>query len=134
MLPISASWVKPMPPRRCKRTSDDRLAATALRRSLSPSHPRLNNLRDWLPVAGRTGTLARSAGRFNTSPARCAAGAIQAKTGTLGDAIALAGFARGSDGRTKVFVAIVNGRPTGYSRATTRRYVDRAAASLTGCW
>lgn len=108
--------------------------STALLRALSPSHPRLSGLRGWLPVAGRSGTLARSAGRFNTSPAKCAAGMIQAKTGTLADAISLAGYARGADGNTKVFVAVVNGRPTKWSRLTTRRYVDRAVSSLTGCW
>lgn len=107
---------------------------TALAKSLTDQHPRLAKLRSWLPVAGRTGTLKASSGRFNTQPARCAAGLIQAKTGTLSDAIALAGFARGADGNTKIFVAIVNSRPTRYSRATTRRYLDRVAASVTGCW
>ena len=83
---------------------------------------------------GRTGTLKASAKRFSSKPARCAAGMIQAKTGTVADAIALAGYATGADGQTKVFVSVVNSRPTRYSRATTRRAVDRAASSVTGCW
>lgn len=111
-----------------------RALSTALVRALSPAHTELAGLRGWLPVAGRTGTLKASSGRFRTRPTSCAAGRIQAKTGTLADAIALAGYARGADGRTKVFVAIVNSRPTRYSRATTRTHVDRVAASVTGCW
>ncbi len=106
----------------------------ALARAISPEYPRLAGLRGWLPVAGRTGTLARGAGRFTTAPTKCAAGRIQAKTGTLADAIALAGYAQGADGNTKIFVAVVNSRPTAYSRLTTRRSVDRAVATLTGCW
>jgi D-alanyl-D-alanine carboxypeptidase/D-alanyl-D-alanine-endopeptidase (penicillin-binding protein 4) len=107
---------------------------SALNRALSPAHPELSGLRGWLPVAGRTGTLRASYKRFHSRPARCAAGQIQAKTGTVADAISLAGYATGTDGRTKIFVAIVNSRPTRYSRLTTRQHVDRAASSVTGCW
>ena len=91
-------------------------------------------MRRWLPVAGRTGTLKAAYKRFSSRPSKCAAGRIQAKTGTVADAIALAGYAAGADGQTKVFVSIVNSRPTRYSRLTTRRAVDRAASSITGCW
>jgi D-alanyl-D-alanine carboxypeptidase/D-alanyl-D-alanine-endopeptidase (penicillin-binding protein 4) len=107
---------------------------SALARALSPAHPELAGLRGWLPVAGRTGTLRSSYKRFNAKPARCAAGRIQAKTGTVADSIALAGYATGADGQTKVFVSIVNSRPTRYTRLTTRKAVDRAASSVTGCW
>ncbi|MGB7983434.1 MAG: D-alanyl-D-alanine carboxypeptidase [Candidatus Nanopelagicales bacterium] len=107
---------------------------SALNRALSPDHARLAGLRGWLPVAGRTGTLRASYGRFDTSPSKCAAGLIQAKTGTVADAISLAGYANGADGRTKIFVSIVNSRPTAYSRLTTRRAVDRAVSGVTGCW
>ena len=107
---------------------------SALNRALSPKHPELSGLRGWLPVAGRTGTLRASYGRYNSWPARCAAGQVQAKTGPLADAISLAGYAAGADGKTKIFVSIVNKRPTRYSRLTTRKYVDRAVSSLTGCW
>jgi D-alanyl-D-alanine carboxypeptidase/D-alanyl-D-alanine-endopeptidase (penicillin-binding protein 4) len=117
---------------------DGRLTAraltSALNRALSPNHPRLAGLRGWLPVAGRTGTLRTADRRFASRPSSCAAGLIQAKTGTVADAIALAGYAQGADGRTKIFVSIVNSRPTRYSRLTTRRYVDRTASSVTGCW
>lgn len=111
-----------------------RALTAALAAAISPRHPDLHSLRGWLPVAGRSGTLGASSGRFATKPARCAAGRIQAKTGTLADAIALAGYAKGADGRTKVFVAIVNRRPTRYTRTQTRTAMDKVAASVTGCW
>ncbi len=107
---------------------------SALARALSPAHPELARIRGWLPVAGRTGTLRSSYKRFSSTPAKCAAGRIQAKTGTVADSIALAGYADGADGQTKVFVSIVNSRPTRYTRLTTRKAVDRAASSVTGCW
>ena len=107
---------------------------SALNRALSPDHPQLNGLRGWLPVAGQTGTLQAPYLRFTSAPSRCAAGLIEAKTGTLADAISLAGYATGADGSTKIFVSIVNGRPTRYSRLTTRKAVDKAASSVTGCW
>lgn len=107
---------------------------SALNRALSPDHPELAGLRGWLPVSGRTGTLQAAYKRFTSSPSRCAAGLVQAKTGTLADAISLAGYAAGADGRTKIFVSIVNSRPTRYSRLTTRKAVDRAVSSVTGCW
>jgi D-alanyl-D-alanine carboxypeptidase/D-alanyl-D-alanine-endopeptidase (penicillin-binding protein 4) len=107
---------------------------SALARALSPQHPELAGIRGWLPVAGRTGTLKTGYKRFHSTPAKCAAGLIQAKTGTVADAIALAGYAAGADGRTKIFVSIVNSRPTRYSRVTTRTAVDRATSSITGCW
>jgi D-alanyl-D-alanine carboxypeptidase/D-alanyl-D-alanine-endopeptidase (penicillin-binding protein 4) len=107
---------------------------SALARALSPTHPELARIRGWLPVAGRTGTLKTTYKRFSSTPAKCAAGLIQAKTGTVADSIALAGYANGADGQTKVFVSIVNSRPTRYTRLTTRKAVDRAASSVTGCW
>jgi serine-type D-Ala-D-Ala carboxypeptidase/endopeptidase (penicillin-binding protein 4) len=107
---------------------------SALARALSPDHPELAGLRGWLPVAGRTGTLRAGYKRFTSAPSKCAAGLIQAKTGTVADAISLAGYATGADGQTKVFVSIVNSRPTRYSRVTTRKAVDRATSSITGCW
>lgn len=106
----------------------------ALRRALSPRYPDLAGIRAALPVAGRTGTLRAAYLRFTEWPSSCAAGLVQAKTGTLADAISLAGYATGADGATKVFVAIVNNRPTRYSRLTTRQEVDRPVSSLTGCW
>ncbi len=84
-----------------------------------------------LPVAGRTGTLRASYGRFATAPAKCAAGKVVAKTGSLRDAVTLAGYTRGTDGRLKAFAFLVN-----YKTAdrTLRRHVDALAATVTGCY
>ena len=63
-------------------------------------HPNLVGLQHGsLPVAGRTGTLAPNYLRYITKPTRCAAGLIEAKTGSLSGVISLSGFARGADGR-----------------------------------
>ncbi len=107
----------------------------ALKRALSPKYPNLAGIRGWLPVAGaQNGTLQADYKRFTTWPSKCAAGLVQGKTGTLADAISLAGYAQGADGQTKIYVAIVNSRPTAYSRLTTRQAVDRPVSSITGCW
>lgn len=87
-----------------------------------------------MPVAGRTGTLATPYGRYDSSPSRCAAGRVQAKTGTLYDVIALSGVARATDGRRLLFSMLVNSRPSGYSKLSTRRALDGLAATITGCW
>lgn len=118
---------------------DGRLTApalsVALKRALSATYPKLAKLPDWLPVAGaRTGTLQADYKRFTTWPSKCAAGLVTGKTGTLADAISLAGYAQGADGKTKIYAAIVNHRPTAYSRLTTRQAVDRPVSSITGCW
>ncbi|MEZ5180593.1 MAG: D-alanyl-D-alanine carboxypeptidase [Acidimicrobiales bacterium] len=57
-----------------------------------------------LPVAGRTGTLA---GRF---AATAAAGRLRAKTGTLDDVRALAGFVELPEGGTATFAFVANGQ------------------------
>lgn len=87
-----------------------------------------------MPIAGRTGTLSTAYGRYDTSPSRCAAGRVQAKTGTLYDVIALSGVARAENGRKLVFSMIINSRPAGYSKLSTRRALDGLAATITGCW
>lgn len=96
------------------------------------THPQLASLQHGaLPIAGQTGTLAAKFKRFNTRPTSCAAGLVEAKTGSLQGVISLAGYARGADGQLKVFAVLVNGRP---STLTTRRAVDRLASTVTGCW
>ncbi len=88
-----------------------------------------------MPLAGRTGTLASSLGRFSTRPSSCARGLIRAKTGTLYDTVALSGLTVGADGRLKAFSIMVNDRPyRRYSPLQTRRSVDAVAATVTGCW
>ncbi|MGH8968668.1 MAG: D-alanyl-D-alanine carboxypeptidase/D-alanyl-D-alanine endopeptidase [Actinomycetes bacterium] len=114
----------------------DRLTAAQLVATLSLAfdgeHPRLAPLRyGAMAIAGRTGTLAASYLRYTSSPTKCAAGLIQAKTGSLSGVITLSGFARGADGRVKLFSFLLNGVP---STLTTRQAVDRLSSTITGCW
>lgn len=105
---------------------------SVLRAAFDPAHPRLAGLQHGsLPVAGVSGTLAPDYLRYVTSPTRCAVGLIEAKTGSLSGAIALSGLARGADGRVKAFSFLLNRVP---STLTTRRAVDKLAATVTGCW
>ncbi len=117
----------------------DRLTTTTVAQLLavvqSGEVPALDSFIGWLPVAGRTGTLAASNGRYTTKPSRCALGLVHAKTGTLTGAVALSGIAVGSDGSTRVFSIIVNHLPTDrYSVLTVRQAMDGLAATVTGCW
>jgi serine-type D-Ala-D-Ala carboxypeptidase/endopeptidase (penicillin-binding protein 4) len=86
-----------------------------------------------MPVAGVSGTLTPAYGRYSTSPSRCAAGRVQAKTGTLFDTIALSGVARSKDG-LRIFSFIVNNRPRRFTPLSTRRAIDGLAATVVGCW
>jgi len=115
---------------------DDHLAPLDVVRVLSlafdGAHPDLASLQhNSLAIAGRTGTLAPHYLRYVTAPTNCAAGLIEAKTGSLSGVIALSGFARGADGRTKLFSFLLNHVP---STLKTRRAVDRLASTITGCW
>ena len=75
---------------------------THLVRSEELTHP--GRLRQWLPIAGESGTLSR---RFTTPVAR---GRIQAKTGSLEGVTALAGFLTDCTGREFVFaMSVQNG-------------------------
>jgi D-alanyl-D-alanine carboxypeptidase/D-alanyl-D-alanine-endopeptidase (penicillin-binding protein 4) len=114
----------------------DRLAPTDVVRVLSlafdGAHPDLVSLQhNSLAIAGVTGTLAPRYLRYVTNPTKCAAGLIEGKTGSLHGVIAFSGFARGADGRTKLFSFLLNKVP---STLTTRRAVDKLASTITGCW
>jgi D-alanyl-D-alanine carboxypeptidase/D-alanyl-D-alanine-endopeptidase (penicillin-binding protein 4) len=85
-----------------------------------------------MPIAGRTGALRASYGRFTASTSKCAVGKVHAKTGTLSDAVALSGWTRGTDGRVKAFAFVINGKPT--STTVMRQNVDMLAATVTGCY
>jgi D-alanyl-D-alanine carboxypeptidase/D-alanyl-D-alanine-endopeptidase (penicillin-binding protein 4) len=96
------------------------------------ARPELASLRhDSLPIAGVSGTLGPSYLRYVTRPTRCAAGLVEAKTGSLRGVITLSGFAVGADGRVKLFSFLLNRVP---STLQTRRAVDRLATTVTGCW
>jgi D-alanyl-D-alanine carboxypeptidase/D-alanyl-D-alanine-endopeptidase (penicillin-binding protein 4) len=115
----------------------DRLSAIQLARILDravdPQRAELWPLRSAasIPTAGRTGTLQAKYGRFSTSPSSCAAGRLWAKTGTLSDVVALAGFTTGTDGRVKTFAFLVNGKS---SSLALKQSVDALAATVTGCY
>lgn len=85
-----------------------------------------------LPQAGMTGTLKASYDRFTASTSKCAVGKVYAKTGTLRDAVALAGWTVGKDGRIKAFAFIINGNPT--STTVMRQNIDMLAATVNGCY
>jgi D-alanyl-D-alanine carboxypeptidase/D-alanyl-D-alanine-endopeptidase (penicillin-binding protein 4) len=116
---------------------EDRMTANGLaallRRAASPNYPALAPLRTYLPVGGVSGTLSRAYHRYDTAPTSCARGKVWGKTGSLFDTIALAGYARGADGRLKVFVTLVH-RTRSYDGLTVRRSADRIAATATGCY
>ena len=84
-----------------------------------------------LPIAGQTGTLSSSYGRFTTAASKCAVGKVHAKTGTLDDAVALSGWTVGADGRVKGFAFVVNGKA---SSLTLRQNIDMLAATVVGCY
>ncbi len=105
-----------------------------LRVAQSPQHPELAPLVGMLPVGGVSGTLSASYHRYDTTPTSCARGKVFAKTGSLRDTIALAGYARGSDGRLKGFAVLLDTTGNRSSGLTIRRSVDRVAATATGCY
>ncbi len=73
-----------------------------------------------LPVAGRTGTL-----RFRLA-GTVAEGRVAAKTGTLDEVNALAGFAHSLSGQTLTFAFVING-----SSPTGSALLDQAAVAIT---
>ena len=96
------------------------------------AHPDLASLQhNSLAIAGVTGTLAPRFLRYVTNPTKCAAGLIEGKTGSLSGVIAFSGFARGADGKIKLFSFLLNHVP---STLKTRRAVDKLASTITGCW
>jgi D-alanyl-D-alanine carboxypeptidase/D-alanyl-D-alanine-endopeptidase (penicillin-binding protein 4) len=111
----------------------DRVSALQLARvvdrGVDPgTQSRLWPLSAGLPTSGRTGTLAS---RFSTTASKCAVGKVFAKTGTLSDVVALAGWTTGKDGRVKVFAFVVNGKT---STTTLKQNVDMLAATVNGCY
>lgn len=89
---------------------------------------------DAMPVAGVSGTLDDKYGRFTTKRARCAAGDVLAKTGTLFDTISLSGLTVAQEAPERIFSILVNDRPQRYSALTIRQAVDGLTATISGCW
>ncbi len=92
-------------------------------------HPELSSMLAALPVAGFSGTLDD---RYLVVPAAAAAGNVRAKTGTLDDTAALAGYLDDASGRLLVFALIVNSVAVD-ATSTTEAALDRVAAGLVGC-
>ena len=89
---------------------------------------------DAMPISGVSGTLDDKYGRFTTKRARCAAGDVKAKTGTLFDTISLSGVAASDGSPERIFSILVNDRPQRYSALTIRQAVDGLTATIAGCW
>lgn len=111
----------------------DRLTAASLTqildRVVDPAYPTLSPIADWLPVAGRTGTLIN---RFN-GEAACARDNVFAKTGSLTGVSTLAGITRDESGQWRSFAIMVNRRPMGYPSTSTSLAIDTIAATVNGC-
>ncbi|QXQ16038.1 D-alanyl-D-alanine carboxypeptidase/D-alanyl-D-alanine-endopeptidase [Skermania piniformis] len=108
---------------------DDRAPAQLLNQVLAqasgPEKPMLRPMLDYLPVAGATGTLADRYAAAN----RAGAGWVRAKTGTLSDASALAGYVVDDDERVLTFALMSNGRSLELSRPA----LDALASTLRTC-
>jgi D-alanyl-D-alanine carboxypeptidase/D-alanyl-D-alanine-endopeptidase (penicillin-binding protein 4) len=112
----------------------DRVTAKGMVRLLMVLHhdPTLDDLISYLPTAGKTGTLMASKGRFATRPSSCAKKLVQAKTGSLGDVLALGGVAKGSVGTSRrIFFFVENGEAPA---PEAKQAIDGLAATVTGCW
>ena len=111
----------------------NRLTPLALATLLSRAEgdARMGIMHALLPTAGVDGTLRK---RYASGPAACVQGLLQAKTGSLHDVIALAGYAPTNDGSTRSFAMIVNNvRNSIVARNKTRAQLDVLAAAFSGC-
>lgn len=108
---------------------DNRVTATMLARAVSLvlTEERFRVLLDSFPVAGATGTLHNRFEADGTQPGR---GFVRAKTGSLRDVSALAGYARTADGQS-VIVVFLSNQVT--NLAAARAWMDRASAIVAGC-
>jgi D-alanyl-D-alanine carboxypeptidase/D-alanyl-D-alanine-endopeptidase (penicillin-binding protein 4) len=105
-------------------STDDRIAPRALAKLLTYAarQPWGEAWRATLPIAGVDGTLA---GRFKNSPLK---GKLWGKTGTLGEANALAGYLTAASGKTLAFSIMVNGhRPDSQAEFQA---IDRIAEAI----
>lgn len=102
-----------------------RLLDQVLTSAAGAEKPALRPMLDYLPVAGATGTLSD---RY-ASGDRTGAGWVRAKTGTLSNASALAGYVVDVDGRILTFALMSNDRPPDVSRPA----LDAVASTLRLC-
>lgn len=97
------------------------------------SRPELAGLEELLPLAGKTGTLGPRYDRFTRGPAKCAAGRVHAKTGSLRDVISLAGTIDRDNGGKLTFAFVVNQAPARTHGMALRHALDELAAAAHGC-
>lgn len=102
------------------------LLLEALTLVVDGSHPELLSVANGLPVAGLDGTLSHRLAEG------AAAGTLRAKTGTLTQTVALAGFVTTADGRLLTFVVLANGFDVGNVDGV-RAAVDDWASGLAAC-
>lgn len=103
------------------------LMADVLRLDLQPSHPELRGVITALPVAGVEGSLRR---RFSEKGATAGRGLVRAKTGTLTDVDALAGYVRTGDGSLLAYAFLVNDADDYFG---TRIWLDRVLSAISTC-
>jgi D-alanyl-D-alanine carboxypeptidase/D-alanyl-D-alanine-endopeptidase (penicillin-binding protein 4) len=96
-------------------------AALALMLQRAWASPVMPELVASLPIVGVDGTLRRSRSR--------AVGAAHLKTGSLQDALAIAGYVLGDDGRRWIVVAIVNDAQAAAARPVLDALMDWTSAS-----
>jgi D-alanyl-D-alanine carboxypeptidase/D-alanyl-D-alanine-endopeptidase (penicillin-binding protein 4) len=96
-------------------------AALALMLQRAWASPVMPELVASLPIVGVDGTLRRSRSR--------AVGAAHLKTGSLQDALAIAGYVLGDDGRRWIVVAIVNDAQAAAARPVLDALIDWTSAS-----
>ncbi|GAA4684598.1 D-alanyl-D-alanine carboxypeptidase/D-alanyl-D-alanine endopeptidase [Nocardioides nanhaiensis] len=99
-----------------------------LRLAAAPEHPELRHVATGMPVAGFTGSLDD---RFD-GPLPDARGRVRAKTGTLTNVFALAGYAVGPDGVPMAF-ALMADRIDPQVEGLAQPALDNAAAALGAC-
>ncbi len=93
--------------------------------------PALRGLLSGLPVAGVSGTLSKSEGRFLTPASKAGVGWVRAKTGKVDVTYALAGYVPDVDGRLLVFALNSNGVTAG--KSLNAQDVFAAALRTCGC-
>jgi D-alanyl-D-alanine carboxypeptidase/D-alanyl-D-alanine-endopeptidase (penicillin-binding protein 4) len=108
--------------------------AWLLTKATRSKDPRMAGFLKAMTVSGRTGTLAKSYGRYTTAPSKCAVGRIHAKTGHLSGVYALSGVAIARDGHPRVFSFVANGVSSRHRGLEVRRALDRLAATVVGCY
>lgn len=108
---------------------NNRIAPSALAGALKRivDEPRHRSLLLGLPVGGVSGTLYD---RFDDKPERAGRGVVRAKTGSLRDVTALAGYLVTEDGAPLVFAVLANDvrRPD-----ASRDWIDRTTAAWAAC-